>query len=217
MVSKPRIYAGQGIDVAYDVKRCIHAEQCVRHLRAVFDPDQRPWIQPERADADTIATTIERCPTGALHYQRTDGGAAEAVPAENTIRIDPNGPLYVQGDLILQTSDGTEVMRETRLALCRCGASKNKPFCDNAHIETGFADPGMPAARDPQDTTEASSQLVIKPTLNGSVLIEGRFKLLNAEGEVVFTGAKTWLCRCGGSANKPFCDSTHKNNGFQAE
>ncbi|GAB4508423.1 MAG: CDGSH iron-sulfur domain-containing protein [Anaerolineae bacterium] len=216
MNSKIRDYTGQDIDVQYDVKRCIHARECVSRLSAVFDIDKRPWIQPDNAPADTLAETIEHCPTGALHFRRKDGGAAEETPAENTIRLEANGPLYLRGDLRITLSDGS-TMTETRAALCRCGASSNKPFCDNTHKDTGFAAEATYAANELKILEETTTPLEIHPAQNGPVLIDGAFELLNGAGEVVFRGTQAALCRCGGSTNKPFCDGTHHRLNFVAD
>ena len=137
-----RLYAGKDIDISYDAGRCIHAAECVSGLPAVFDNDRRPWIQPNGASADAIAELIAKCPSGALHFTRHDGGNGEA-PAEHTsITVTPGGPLYVRGLVQLQSADGTEILADTRLALCRCGQSHNKPFCDNSHLGIAFDDVG---------------------------------------------------------------------------
>jgi uncharacterized Fe-S cluster protein YjdI len=135
-----RHYANESIDISYDARRCIHAAECVRGLPAVFDTDRRPWILPSGASADAIAAVIERCPTGALHYTRRDGGAAESPPEQVVIAPVSGGPLYVRGLIQLRSADGSLIVEDTRLALCRCGQSQNKPFCDNSHLGTGFDD-----------------------------------------------------------------------------
>jgi uncharacterized Fe-S cluster protein YjdI/CDGSH-type Zn-finger protein len=133
-----RHYANEAIDITYDARRCIHASECVRGLPEVFDTNRRPWILPSGAGADAIAAVIERCPSGALHYTRRDGGAAESPPEQTTITPVPGGPLYVRGLIELRSPDGGQIVEDTRAALCRCGQSENKPFCDNSHIGTGF-------------------------------------------------------------------------------
>jgi uncharacterized Fe-S cluster protein YjdI len=137
-----RHYTSEAIDVTYDARRCIHAAECVRGLPEVFDTDRRPWILPSGASADAIAAVIERCPSGALHYTRRDGGAAESPPEQTTITPVTGGPLYVRGLIQLRSADGSLIVEDTRLALCRCGQSENKPYCDNSHIGTGFDDAG---------------------------------------------------------------------------
>ena len=135
-----RHYTNEAIDITYDPRRCIHAAECVDGLPAVFDTGRRPWISPSGASADDIAAAIERCPSGALHYTRWDGGAPEVPPVQTTIAPVPGGPLYVRGLIQLRAADGSLLVDDTRMALCRCGQSQNKPFCDNSHLGTGFDD-----------------------------------------------------------------------------
>jgi uncharacterized Fe-S cluster protein YjdI len=137
MEPRGKKYPAEGIDVYYEPRTCIHAAECVRGLPDVFVPDARPWIRPANAPAEVLARVIERCPTGALHYVRRDGGAEEAMPTTDVISLVSGGPLYVRGDITLELPDGTVVRKDTRIALCRCGHSKNKPFCDNSHIALG--------------------------------------------------------------------------------
>jgi uncharacterized Fe-S cluster protein YjdI/CDGSH-type Zn-finger protein len=137
-----RHYFDEAIEIAYDPHRCIHAAECIRGLPAVFDNGRRPWIIPSEAAADEIARVISKCPSGALHFKRRDGGPNE-VP-ELPIKIVPTsgGPLYIRGLVRLQSADGSSIFEDFRMALCRCGQSQNKPFCDNSHFHTGFDDPG---------------------------------------------------------------------------
>lgn len=139
-------YAGTGIVVHWDASRCIHVGTCTRLAPAVFDVTQRPWIHADGADADTVAAVIQQCPTGALRYRRLDGGAAEQVPSTTTVVPMRNGPLFLHGPLRVVTPGGQVLAEETRLALCRCGATRNPPFCDNAHRSVGYrsSDPAPP-------------------------------------------------------------------------
>lgn len=127
------------ITVFYDARRCLHVAECVRTLPAVFDPQQRPWIQPGRADAAAVAEAVRRCPTGALHYALASGDAEEAEPVTR-ITPQPNGPLLLRGTLMIETPEGE--FEETRAALCRCGQSGNKPFCDGTHTKVGWRSEG---------------------------------------------------------------------------
>ena len=137
---KPKIlhYSGEKVAVSYDVRRCIHAAECVHGLPEVFDPGRKPWIDPDRADAEQLLQVIMRCPTGALHLERSDGDQAEPKPEQNTAIVERNGPVYLRGDLELVTLEGEVLLKDTRIALCRCGASENKPFCDGSHVRVGF-------------------------------------------------------------------------------
>lgn len=210
-------YRGERLAVRFEPGRCIHAEECIRGLPAVFDPDRRPWIDPDRAAADKVEAVVRRCPTGALQLASPGGEAAERPPAANTVRPTVDGPLYVRGRLRLALPEGE--LEETRVALCRCGASRNKPFCDNAHREAGFRDAGrlgspMLAAA---DEAERESVLEISLAPDGPLLVSGPLSLEDAEASQTQSGVKGALCRCGASDNKPFCDGSHAAVGFAAE
>lgn len=226
-------YTGEGADVTFDVRRCIHARECVRGLPAVFDRDRRPWVNldnvrasdasasqtgadaPDATPVDDLAEVIERCPTGALHYERHDDGPGEAVPDENTITVTADGPHHVRGDVEIGTTAGETLLSDTRVALCRCGASENKPLCDNSHLDVEFEAPG--AVADNRSATEArvgGEPLSVVPTPDGPLHVSGPFEIRGRDDGSVFRGTDVWLCRCGGSGNKPFCDGTHARIGF---
>jgi uncharacterized Fe-S cluster protein YjdI/CDGSH-type Zn-finger protein len=135
-----RYYAGQEIEITYDTLRCIHAAECVRGLPEVFDHTRRPWVDPAGALPNAVAAVIERCPSGALHYARLDGGVAEEPADPTEIMAVRNGPLFIRGLVQLRGVDGGVLIEDTRMALCRCGASANKPFCDNSHRRIAFRD-----------------------------------------------------------------------------
>lgn len=133
-----RRYTNEAIEVQWEPKLCIHARRCVRELPLVFDAQRRPWIDVDGADADAIAATVRTCPTGALHYRRLDGAAQEAPQPETTVEPQPDGPLFVRGHIRIVDEDARLIREDTRVALCRCGASDNKPFCDGSHRRIGF-------------------------------------------------------------------------------
>lgn len=163
-----QLYRTDAIEVTFDPNRCIHAAACIRTLPAVFDSRARPWIRPAAAAPDAVAAAVVRCPTGALRYRRFDGGAAEAPDATGgsgtvmvTVTAKRDGPLYVRGDVQLALEDGTVVLRDLRVALCRCGQSANQPYCDGTHKAIGFVDGSRRAApavesRPPDDAAAAS-------------------------------------------------------------
>lgn len=209
-------YKGKEITVQYDSDRCIHAEECVHGLHQVFDPKVRPWIKPDEASANQVADVIERCPTGALHYQSPL--RSESSAPHNSVSISPDGPLYLRGNLRVVSEDGAELLADTRMALCRCGASKAKPLCDNSHHEIAFDDPGLASPGDQAgDPVAESGELRSIPTHDGPLHLEGPLTIKNAAGTVIFSGSDAWLCRCGGSATKPFCDGTHAKIGFRSD
>jgi uncharacterized Fe-S cluster protein YjdI len=129
-------YSSQDIIVHYDAKLCIHAAECVRGLPAVFDSNKKPWIDPAQGTADAIATVIQKCPSGALRYERLDNGEAEQADIPS-ISFAKDGPIYIRGDIKLTDEQGEVIFQGARIALCRCGESKNKPFCDRSHL-AGF-------------------------------------------------------------------------------
>jgi len=139
-----RDYEGVGITVHWDSERCIHSERCVRGAPTVFDHDARPWVNVDGASADEIAQVIDRCPSGALSYTRTDNVQRPGVEARSDApAITPlrDGPLEVRGPVGIVGPDGNvEVVQ--RATLCRCGQSGSKPFCDNSHERVGFSAPG---------------------------------------------------------------------------
>jgi uncharacterized Fe-S cluster protein YjdI len=126
------------IEVRWEPRLCIHVKHCVNRLGTVFDPDRRPWIDVGAADPDTIAATVLACPTGALHFRRLDGGPQEDVDEPLVVEPRPDGPLFVRGAVRIVDADGHVVREDSRVALCRCGGSRNKPFCDGTHRRIGF-------------------------------------------------------------------------------
>jgi uncharacterized Fe-S cluster protein YjdI/CDGSH-type Zn-finger protein len=131
-------YAAPDVTVTFDPTRCIHAAECIRALPDVFDPARARWIRPERATAAEVVDAVTRCPTGALHYELPDGSREGALEGPAAIRVSRDGALYFRGDIRVVTEDGREVATALRVALCRCGASANQPYCDGSHNKVGF-------------------------------------------------------------------------------
>ena len=218
MKDKLHSFETDAIEVTWSKVRCIHAAECVRRLPVVFQPGQRPWVRVSAESADRVAQVVEQCPTGALHHSRQDGGAAEATPAVNTVRLTRNGPTYLKGDLELIGPEGEVVLRDTRMAICRCGASANKPLCDNAHRAAGFRDEGAITDLDSvQDPGAPGTVLRVIPHADGPIELQGPFAIASADGATMLSGTSAWLCRCGQSRSKPFCDGSHEAAGLEAE
>jgi CDGSH-type Zn-finger protein/uncharacterized Fe-S cluster protein YjdI len=206
-------YGAAAITVTYDVERCIHAHECTLGLPRVFDPGRRVWVDAKQANPEEIAEVVQRCPSGALHFQRMDGGAQEVAPGSNSVRITQDGPLYLLGELEIHTPTGT--LKETRATLCRCGASRNKPFCDRSHEAIAFSASGELGIAAP-DGESGAGLLRVRPAPNGPCVIEGSFTLMSSDGATrVACGPETALCRCGHSDSKPFCDGSHSRTGFR--
>ena len=215
MDSNVYTYEGDEVTVTWDRERCIHAAACVEGLPSVFDPERQPWITPDQADPDAVEAVVPRCPTGALHLTR-NGTDPEPMPDTNRISLFPNGPLLVRADAELIDSDGETLLSDTRMALCRCGHSGNKPLCDGSHDEA-FSDEGHIAVdrlSSPEDAAD-DGPLRIRATEDGPFMVEGPVTIEAADASTI-AGHRGALCRCGASADKPFCDGSHSDTGFEA-
>jgi uncharacterized Fe-S cluster protein YjdI/CDGSH-type Zn-finger protein len=132
-----REYSASGIRVQWYASRCIHTANCIKALPRVFNARRRPWIDVDAADADAIAEAVLQCPTGALHYVRSDG-VSEPVSENVTARAVRDGPFLVRGEIEVTDSEGRVIRKDSRVALCRCGKSRHAPFCDNTHRALGI-------------------------------------------------------------------------------
>jgi len=212
---KVTTYDGGKAEVGYDARLCIHIGECGRASNDLFVGGRDPWCQPDDVAPDVALDVVTRCPTGALTLRRKDGGTTETADAENTVLVSNNGPLYVRGDLAIDGAADDMPGVKFRAALCRCGLSKQKPFCDNSH-EGKFTDHG--AVGETGDGLEATGgTLAIGKAPHGPLLLSGNVVIKNGAGRVAWKGTKCALCRCGESKNKPFCDGSHKAAGFQAD
>jgi CDGSH-type Zn-finger protein len=124
--------------------------------------------------------------------------------------------LEIRAHLVIQ---GAAVMlqQETRATLCRCGASQNKPFCDNQHRDIVFEPVDAEPIVRPDSEAPGSGPLGIIATQNGPLELVGPVRIVNEAGAILFEGRAVSLCRCGGSSSKPFCDGTHERIAFTAE
>jgi CDGSH-type Zn-finger protein/uncharacterized Fe-S cluster protein YjdI len=208
-------YRGELADVHWDARLCIHVAECSQAQGELFVAGRQPWCIPDKSSPQELAAVCERCPSGALTYTDKSGRSEQAAP-ENTVNVIHAGPLYLRGDLKLQDAPMDMVGIRFRAALCRCGQSRNKPFCDNTHLETGFRDPGAIGESGPGSQAR-SGALSIRPVPNGPLLLSGPATLIAGSGRVAWQGESIALCRCGESKNKPFCDGNHKAANFRAD
>ncbi len=207
------IVQGKRVLIRYEGKKCIHSRFCVLTRPDVFVPNvPGEWIHPDRATPEEVAELAHLCPSGAIRYQRLDGHAEEAPPEVNVLRVRENGPLAVHAELRLADRDVG-----FRATLCRCGASKNKPFCDGSHNALPFQATGEPETQPSEPLANRAGPLTITPLPNGPYQVEGNLELCAGTGRTIQRLQKTRLCRCGHSGNKPYCDGTHVRIGFTAE
>jgi len=134
---------------------------------------------------------------------------------ENRIKVRADGPLLCTGDVEVYSADGRLLEKSDNLVLCRCGQSANKPFCDGSHRRTGFSDPGMFTATGSDESGQSSGPLTITLRQNAMLIAEGPMSIVCMDGSGAVTRNKAALCRCGHSANKPFCDGSHKRCNFE--
>jgi CDGSH-type Zn-finger protein len=172
----------------------------------------------DNSTADKVAAVVEQCPSGALHYVRKDGGAAEIPDEQNALLVSRDGPLFIRGELELLLPDGS-VSKETRLTLCRCGASTHKPYCDNSHLRVHFEDSSkrIPAGELGGDRSDAGGPLRIEPQRDGPLQLSGNLRILDAAGVAAGCSTEATFCRCGHSGNKPFCDGSHVTTRFSSD
>ena len=212
-----RTYETDSIRVQWDSSRCIHTGICLRRLPAVFDTAARPWVDLAGADADAVADTITHCPTGALRFERLDGEPGEQAPRPTVVLPIENGPLLMVGDLDVRTPEGDPITHESRLTLCRCGMSRNQPFCDNSHRRRNWESgpTGEPEAEPPPPREGAGDQPTrVVPLADASLELRGHLRIYHSDGKPLREAGRVLLCRCGQSAHKPFCDTSHHAAGF---
>ncbi|MDJ0705476.1 MAG: CDGSH iron-sulfur domain-containing protein [Leptolyngbyaceae cyanobacterium MO_188.B28] len=206
-------YSGKSARVSWRGSLCIHIGECGRAKGALFVGGRQPWCQPDLASDDEVKDVVMRCPTGALSVEFDDQSILETASPENTINVAYNGPLFVRGQLEIEGAPSDAPGLKFRAALCRCGQSKNKPFCDNSHEDTGFKDYGA-VGETGEPSTGSGGPLAIKAVKNGPLLIKGNVTIYSGSGRSSWRGDQVALCRCGVSENKPFCDGSHKKVGF---
>ena len=133
-------YQGKKITIHDNRGICAHVGFCTAGLPKVFQMGVEPWINPNAETVEKIISTIRKCPSGALSYS-IDGVLFDKFTEEQEIKVTEDGPYFVTGSVELQDKDHPE--SEEHFALCRCGKSKNKPFCDGQHWYTQFRDNGL--------------------------------------------------------------------------
>jgi len=132
-------YFGKSITIHDNRGICAHAGRCTDGLAAVFRLKEEPWIHPDAATVEEIIQTINKCPSGALSYT-VDGVEHRDREGEPSIFIAPNGPYVVSGGPDIVDTMRCEGVSHEHFTMCRCGGSKNKPFCDGTHWYNKFTD-----------------------------------------------------------------------------
>jgi CDGSH-type Zn-finger protein/uncharacterized Fe-S cluster protein YjdI len=204
---------GKSLTLLYEGKKCIHARFCVTGAPNVFLANVKgPWIVPDAVEPEKLMEIAHACPSGAIRYRRRDGQPDESLPPVNLLAVREAGPYAVRGDIRMDDHAGGSY----RATLCRCGASKHKPYCDGSHHEVKFTATGEPATGHADMLAVRDGPLQITPLIDGPLQFRGNLEITSGTGRVVARLLQTRLCRCGASNDKPFCDGSHTRVGFKS-
>ena len=130
---------GVPVTVSYTPVLCTHAARCQARAAAVFDPKKKPWIQPENGTLEGILDVIAACPSGALRVSVGDQPGQHMTTGDVAIEVEKDGPYHVPNVPLEADFNGAGASR-AKYSLCRCGLSKNKPFCDGSHYDAKWSD-----------------------------------------------------------------------------
>lgn len=133
-------YLGKDITVHFNLAVCSHNAACVKGLPEVFNVRKKPWIMADNAPVEKVIETIKKCPSGALSYS-IDGVKYTNFSDNLEVLMQKNGPFQVKGGIEMKDEKATKPEIATQYELCRCGLSKNKPFCDGTHRCTKIDEP----------------------------------------------------------------------------
>jgi len=140
MAGLKKTYKKDNLSVIWQPDLCIHSTNCFKGLSRVFNPSKKPWVNVEAASADEIVNQIDKCPSGALSYKYENDAEDKkgSIKKNTSINVSDNGPILINGPVHIRYN-GTEIVNTSRnIALCRCGHSSNKPYCDGSHKKYGF-------------------------------------------------------------------------------
>lgn len=133
------VVEGQDVTVSYTPVLCSHAGECSRLAKAVFKPSEKPWVQPENGTLEDIAAVLAACPSGALRMSIGDQTPQHLTTGEVEISIQKHGPYWIK-NIPLEAEFNGVGASQAKYVLCRCGQSKNKPFCDGTHYDVKWRD-----------------------------------------------------------------------------
>lgn len=209
-------FDGSTATVTWNSQLCIHVGECGRAKGDLFEAGRKPWCDPDTSSNENVLDVVKRCPSGSLSVVFKDDTKAEQSAVENTITVVYGGPLILQGELDIDGAPDDAPGLKFRAALCRCGLSKNKPYCDNSHVESEFKDYG--AVGDSGETlAETGGPLKVSLIENGPIRLSGNVRIVAGSGRAAWQGTRTALCRCGLSKNKPFCDGSHRGSDWRSD
>jgi uncharacterized Fe-S cluster protein YjdI/CDGSH-type Zn-finger protein len=172
---------GEKLELKYEAKLCIHSRFCVTGAPRVFLANVKgPWIHPDEMPVEALVEVAHACPSGAIRYHRLDGAADETAPPVNLVGVREAGPYAFRAQL--QINGAPAGFRAT---LCRCGASKNKPFCDSSHHDIGFNATGEPPSGKTDMLPVRDGVLAVDPQTDGPLKVSGNLEIMSGTGRVV--------------------------------
>ena len=132
-------FKGKEITIMDNVGICCHAGECTKGAPEVFftHENKKRISHPDKGDKEKTINVIRKCPSGSLAYKLSEK-LYDQYFSEEEIFIAKDGPLHVRGGVALNGDSAKELVSKEHYALCRCGKSKNKPFCDGTHFKVGF-------------------------------------------------------------------------------
>ena len=138
-----REYSNGEITIVWKPAKCIHVKFCWQELPEVFNPQKRPWVNPHGASSERIIKQVDRCPSGALTYYKNDQKQKKMETKKTEkylveVQALTNGPLLITGPFHYKDKNGKTIEKDEPTAFCRCGGSKNMPFCDGTHEKINF-------------------------------------------------------------------------------
>lgn len=212
------VVTGKEAKIHFNAQKCIHSRSCVLSHPDVFVPNAvGAWIHPDAQSVAELMRIAQNCPSGAITVVRHSAGTeatadSNGLPIVNTVRVRENGPLAVEAKLLVNG----QPQANPRATLCRCGQSRSKPFCDGSHGAAAFVATGEPATAAFSALAVRNGPLDVQPVPNGPLRVVGNLEVVSGTGRTCNKLSETYLCRCGHSKNKPYCDGSHKAAGFEA-
>lgn len=215
------IVIGRQATIHFDAQKCIHSRNCVLSHPDVFVPNvEGAWIHPDAQPVQELIRIGKNCPSGAIRVARNTGAEAtddilssEGFPLVNTLHLRENGPLAIEAELQING----QAEPSPRATLCRCGESRNKPYCDGSHVAADFVATGEPKTVPLDALAVRDGPVNVAPVANGPLHVVGSLEVVSGTGRTCNKVSEAYLCRCGQSKNKPYCDGSHKTADFKAE
>jgi CDGSH-type Zn-finger protein/uncharacterized Fe-S cluster protein YjdI len=215
------VVVGKQATIHFDGQRCVHSRNCVLSHPDVFVPAvEGEWIHPDAQPVEELIRIARNCPSGAIRVTRNETTASTSeltssddVPIVNIVRVRENGPLAIEAELQIKG----QAAASPRATLCRCGQSMNKPYCDGSHVAGAFVASGEPASVPFTSLAARNGPVNVKPIPNGPLQVTGNVEIVSGTGRTCNAVTETYLCRCGQSKNKPYCDGSHNAAQFHAD